>query len=468
MNDMTSLLILAFLFLFLIAGYFLLQRFNTNKKPEMMEEEPAPAPVESSAPLEVEEMAPPLSEELGEPLGQPEASFELEEFEESAAPPPASSAPGGVRGGDPFRSSDKKKTSKPSPPSKSSAATTRPSAPKNEPTTIDVFYGTDRKKTGNAKLSKFYGGERNNQATDGPMEYGICKISIPPNHKVGQIESPKWWKLEFRPNVKKHVVLQTIDQNSKEDFFQKLKNTVAASQQQQAFVFVHGYNVNFDDAAKRTAQIAFDLAFDGAPIMYSWPSRGDVKAYTVDESNIQWTKPHLQQFLTEIAESSGATTIHLIAHSMGNRALTRAFSDLVEEQESQLSEKFQKVILTAPDIDADVFKQEIAPAMLKSKAHITLYASSNDKALIASKVVHGHPRAGDSGEKLVVLPGIDTIDASAANTGLLGHSYFAESLDVITDIFDLLNSGEKAANRSGLIPRSNTFGEYWEVLDKNT
>ena len=246
--------------------------------------------------------------------------------------------------------------------------------------------------------------------------------------------------------MKKHVVLQAINLSSKDDFFEQLRTTVATSHQKQAFVFVHGYNVTFDEAAKRTAQIAFDLAFDGAPIMYSWPSRGTVKAYTVDESNIQWTKPHLQQFLTEVAESSGAATIHLIAHSMGNRALTRAFGDLVEEQESHLIDKFQKIILTAPDIDEDVFKQEIAPAMLKAPAHITLYASSNDKALKASKVVHGHPRAGDSGEKLVILPGIDTIDASDANTGLLGHSYFAESLDVISDIFELLKSGKKLRN----------------------
>ena len=33
----------------------------------------------------------------------------------------------------------------------------------------------------------------------------------------------------------------------------------------QAFVFVHGYNTGFDDAARRTAMIAFDLDFDHEP-----------------------------------------------------------------------------------------------------------------------------------------------------------------------------------------------------------
>lgn len=457
---MNSLVIIGILLLLGFVAYFLIQRLKGDKKPEAAESEIQPTPVETTNPPISEEKSapPPIKKEGtrgGNPFDQPGNEQGTEESTENSVPP--TSTKEGTRGGDPFGNAEKElavEEFEMSPP------------PADDNTTINVFYGTDRKRTGKTKLAKFYGGERNSQATDGPMEYGICKVSIPPNHKVGNIESPKWWKFEFSPDVKKHVVLQDINQHSKEAFFQKLRKEVASATQQQAFVFVHGYNVTFDTAAKRTAQIAYDLAFDGAPIMYSWPSKGGLKSYTVDESNIQWTKPHLQQFLVDIAESSGATTIHLIAHSMGNRALTRAFSDLVEAEESPISEKFQKVILTAPDIDADVFKQEIAPAMLKSPAHITLYASSNDKALKASRLVHGHPRAGDSGEKLVILPGIDTIDASAANTGLLGHSYFAESVDVISDIFELLKDGERADKRTGLMPKSNDFGDYWEVMDK--
>ena len=35
-------------------------------------------------------------------------------------------------------------------------------------------------------------------------------------------------------------------------------------------MFVHGFNVSFADAARRTAQIAYDLAF-GGPGALSWP-----------------------------------------------------------------------------------------------------------------------------------------------------------------------------------------------------
>lgn len=44
----------------------------------------------------------------------------------------------------------------------------------------------------------------------------------------------------------------------------------------EAFVFVHGFNVPFHEAAKRTAQMAFDMHFEGLPILYSWPSRASI------------------------------------------------------------------------------------------------------------------------------------------------------------------------------------------------
>ncbi|MEM7373159.1 MAG: alpha/beta hydrolase [Bacteroidota bacterium] len=341
--------------------------------------------------------------------------------------------------------------------------------PPEEATTIEVFYATDRERTGKDEPEDIYGGGRSRRKDplQGPVEYGICEVSIPPNHKVGEIEAPVWWKLEFTPNPEKHVVLLKVEASPKDAFFQKMRQTVESASRKEAFVFVHGYNVEFHEAAKRSGQMAFDMGFDGAPIMYSWPSRGSTPAYTIDEANIQWTKKHLQDFLQDVSDQSGAETIHLIAHSMGNRALSRAFADLSKEQEEKLGETFKNVILTAPDIDADVFKSEIAPAMLKSKSHITLYASSTDRALQLSKKIHGHPRAGDSGDFLVVLPGMDTIDATNANTELLGHSYFADSVDIISDIVQILSEGTQASKRKGLEKQSNDMGDYWIVPEKS-
>jgi len=43
--------------------------------------------------------------------------------------------------------------------------------------------------------------------------------------------------------------------------------------------------------------------------------------------------------------------------------------------------------------------------------------------------------------RLVVVPGVETIDASHVDTSLLGHSYFAETRSVLSDMFYLIRTG---------------------------
>ena len=288
---------------------------------------------------------------------------------------------------------------------------------------VQTFFATDRNLTGATDPSLIFGDER------GSVSYGVCKVSIPRDHRMAELEAPSIWKLEFREDPSKHVVLMAVEVSQKDDFFSALAKRVEQSEGSRAFLFVHGYNVTFEDAARRTAQISYDLGFDGAPVFYSWPSRGSVPAYTVDEQNIEWAQSNLQRFLDDFFTRSKAERIYLIAHSMGNRALTRAISKLLEDKPS-LRARLQEVILTAPDIDADVFKRDIAPALTATGRPITLYASSEDKALKASKKVHGYPRAGESGQGLIVVSDIETIDATNVDTSFVGHSYFAEARSV--------------------------------------
>ena len=69
-------------------------------------------------------------------------------------------------------------------------------------------------------------------------------------------------------------------------------------------IFVHGYNVTFEEAALRTAQVAYDIEFKGVPVIYSWPAQGNTLSYTVDQINAAWSRPHLVEFLQLLIEHS--------------------------------------------------------------------------------------------------------------------------------------------------------------------
>ncbi len=299
-----------------------------------------------------------------------------------------------------------------------------------------------------------YGNER------GQMSYGTCEVTIPQSHELGEVERPSLLRLEVREDVTKHVVLQRTGRSEKDAFFNQLQKTVEAAPRREVFVFVHGYNVTFDGAARRTAQIAHDVQFQGAPVFFSWPSQGGLLKYTVDETNVEWAVPHLREFLVEITRRSGAESVNLIAHSMGNRALTAALREL-QLQLGQEAALFNQIILAAPDIDAEIFRRDLAPALVQTGQRVTLYASSNDQALVASKRVHGYARAGDAGAGLVVLPGIETIDVSRLDTSLLGHSYYGSSDPILSDIRQLIEQALPAAQRTSLLPHAYGDLTYW-------
>jgi esterase/lipase superfamily enzyme len=294
----------------------------------------------------------------------------------------------------------------------------------------------------------------------GELEMGVCEVSIPAAHRVGAVERPSVLRLEFQEDPRRHVVLLGIEQEPAEAFFARLRERVDASRNRDAFVFVHGFNTTFEDAAQRTAQLAYDLDFDGAPIFYSWPSQGGLLEYSIDETNAEWTVPHLKEFLLAVAEESDAESVHLIAHSMGNRSLTAALARIAYQMRDRLP-MFRELVLTAPDIDAEVFRHDVVPAILPTADRVTLYASSNDEALRLSKTMHGYRRAGDSGSELLVIPGVDTIDVSTVDTSLLGHLYYGDNATVIADMLDLINQSKPPQLRPWLRPRQ--WGEmvYW-------
>ncbi len=325
---------------------------------------------------------------------------------------------------------------------------------------IPIFYATDRKDTRDPDVYERYGGEL---AGGFNLNYGLCEITIPVLHEVGQIESPAMWKFEFSEDPDKHIVLQKINSLTESAFFNKLSQRVALSRKRKTFMFIHGYNVSFADAAKRTAQIKYDLDFEGEAVLYSWPSQAATSAYTIDENNIRWATANIKNFLEDYITMSGAEEIYLVAHSMGNRGLTDALIDLANEK-PELMSKITEIILAAPDIDAAVFRRDIAPQMVsKIKRPITLYVSADDVALEASKALHGRPRAGDAEYGIMLVDGVETIDATGVDSSFLSHSYFAETKSILDDLIDVLRSNIRATLRTALKKVTTAEGTYWKI-----
>ena len=284
---------------------------------------------------------------------------------------------------------------------------------------VEVFYATHRKPTGAPDPINYYGGAR------GPLVYGKAFVSVPRDRPAGSLPKPSFWRAEFRTDPNRHIILTNVKPSDSADvFFTEVGDRVAASGRKEVFVFIHGFNNSFQAGAERAAQLAADLSLDGAPILYSWPSKGSVLAYKADEQEAEVDSQiaDLAGFLDDVAKRSGASRIHLIAHSMGNRFLLKAMNQLAERP-APVRPAFDEIVLAAPDVGVDDFQRHW-PEIRRLGGRFTLYASKRDKALLLSGQIHNMQRIGDA-RKVVISDGLQTVETTAASSGLLGHTDFA-------------------------------------------
>jgi esterase/lipase superfamily enzyme len=334
---------------------------------------------------------------------------------------------------------------------------------------VPVYFGTDRRRKDLAQRIG-YGTDRGHR-----LEMGRALVTVPKAHQVPNVERPWAVKIPYTSVVlyqqdedpKKHFTIQEIKALSKDELLALIRVRLQASRsfQDQALVFVHGYNNRFDDALFRTAQIAYDLKYDGAPFLYSWPSgSGIISGYPADSNSAQQAEQYFRQFLMMVVKETGAKSVSIIAHSMGNQLLLATLRNL-DRSDPEIA-RINQIILAAPDVDRDSFGF-LAQQLKGVGQGITMYASSNDRAHEISRRFGGGPRAGDVPDGLgpVVVAGVDTIDVSALSTEYLSlnHSTYAEKTGLLRDIELVLRTGVRPPEiRLPLLLRiKGDQGDYW-------
>jgi esterase/lipase superfamily enzyme len=265
---------------------------------------------------------------------------------------------------------------------------------------------------------------------DTEMHFGICKINVPKKHSTGQINFTRDGRQSSHDYFK---VLQakSLSEDTIIDFLKKTKRT--------PLVFVHGFNVKYQEAVLRAAQIAYDLKYQGPIILFTWPAgAGDgffddkmiARTYENNLKNAQSSIETFKKFMSNIQRHD--LKINLVVHSMGHQVVLPALKALGDEK--SLTTFINELILNAPDFSANDFTHLIENIKTTSK-RVTLYCSYNDKAMTASETYNNNERLG----ACTFVEGVDTVNVSlidALSSGL-GHSYYS-SRAILTDVFQVL------------------------------
>ncbi|WP_339443041.1 alpha/beta hydrolase [Pseudomonas hunanensis] len=323
-------------------------------------------------------------------------------------------------------------------------------------TTYPIYYGTDRLLEPGRTVK--FGGFRSNDT----IAYGVAEVSIPHIHREGKLERPWLWPTRTKGNPNKHIVVHTNELMALDAWFTSAKEYLTQQEighdpsRKEGLLFIHGYNVGFDAALWRAAQLCHDLKFPGLMLCFSWASLGTPGGYPADEATVDWSAGNLRQYLTHVTEHLGLSALHIVAHSMGNRALLSVLENWTHKPGTT---PIHQIILAAPDVDTSRFKQ--SGQVFHTFEQVTLYASRHDRAIAASRFVHSYPRAGDANPPLV-MSSLSTVDVSAAGKDMfgLGHSYIASVSKVFRDLFYVVRHRHKPDQRAGITKRD---AGYWEL-----
>ena len=259
------------------------------------------------------------------------------------------------------------------------------------------------------------------------LSFGVCDISVPKNHNVGEIN--------FSKDLLKHP----------KDYF-KIKNSqkltqsqllkIAKDSQRAPLVFVHGFNVSYREAVLRAAQIAYDLKYQGPVILFSWPAGAKEGLFgkefltkTYDENLItaKGSISLFRQFLMELSKNK--IEANLIVHSMGHQVALPALKEIGKSGVKKSI--INNLVLNAPDFDVNEFIL-LVENIKKTSNNIYIYCSGNDKAISASETFNGEERLGSCHFS---TPQADVINVDLVNeASLLGHGYYA-SRAILNDVF---------------------------------
>jgi esterase/lipase superfamily enzyme len=303
----------------------------------------------------------------------------------------------------------------------------------NESRSLDIYVVTNR----NLKTKQFGCSDEHfgiNLEKANKNYYGVCRISVPKNHSTSEIlfspdgkgSTHKFYKIVSE----KEIIPDTLF-----DFVKRTKRT--------PLIFIHGFNVKYQEALLRVSQITYDLKYQGPVILFTWPSgAGDgflddtllTKTY---EQNMYGAQNSIELFKKIISEFYlHEIPINIMVHSMGHQVVIPAikqlglnFKDHLELPEKKI---INELIMNAPDFDRDDFIKNVDDVKYVTK-RMTLYCSNNDKALVASNKINKSERLGSCSN----IDDIDTINVSSIDSTTIGHSYYA-SRDVITDVFQVL------------------------------
>lgn len=237
----------------------------------------------------------------------------------------------------------------------------------------------------------------------------------------------------------------------------------------QILFYVHGMwggqNFNFNRSYKLMNKwyLEQESSDIGRIVSIKWP--GNDFEYKVNKGRIENLAPALRNItkglirkiqIYQILYEDFDVKFDLLAHSLGNELVKEMFKDAHESDKEYLL--FDQIVLAAPDLDFDIYEEDMNALNLHRIARRThIYFSGRDLTLEVSKNLNKIDRLGRTGpsnnsrieENVYFIDVSNVKDDDSFGDLITGHSYFRSSPSASHDMLQVLTGEEmdKISNR---------------------
>jgi len=317
------------------------------------------------------------------------------------------------------------------------------------------FFVTNRQKTEQADaLMDRFGNTRGAE-----LRFGLFDTAVEPSLGLGMLVNPSEWFQNEEIRVRNVEALQ------RKAFVSRLRQLVEASPQRSLLVVVHGFRERFPSALRKTAFVGTILDINSPVMVFDWPGdQGATPAgYRRARAVAAESGAELANTLALIINEVGPEKLWLIANSMGGQVVVDAFSDLYERPEfADAQLEIEDVVLTAPDVGREQFNAQFKREISALSRNLTVYVSSNDRALVMSRFINREARLGEStlGPAMreqaarvsdLLEPDserVTLVDVTPVNRTRNFHNFSLETPEFFDDLFVRLSNEETPRTRT--------------------
>jgi len=225
------------------------------------------------------------------------------------------------------------------------------------------------------------------------LNFGYFNTRIEPSLGLGMIVDPSKWFLN------EEIQLVDVQAQEKEAFLTMLREQIQASSYQSLLVVVHGFREGYPSALRKTAFLAHVLDINTPVLVFDWPGDqgSSLRGYRRARQVAEESGAELARTLELIIKEVQPERLWLLANSMGGQVVADAFSLLHQDADLADSQtEIENVVLTAPDVDHETFNNRFKLDILDLAQNVTVYVSSNDRALLVSRLINRGLRLGES------------------------------------------------------------------------